>query len=75
MGPVVTLGELAACYGKRWRISAGVAGGFYAVRHHDISPQAMELGLSTVRAGATLDELARHLAVETDLENRWIPGL
>jgi hypothetical protein len=68
----MTLGELTSAYGKRWTISSGIGGGFYAVRRHPLSAQSMARGLSAVRAGATLEELAGHLAAETRLEQHWL---
>lgn len=69
----MTLGELITAYGKRWLISPGLGGGYYAIRRDGLSPQAEAQGLSMVRAGATVTELASHLAAETERERRRIP--
>lgn len=67
--------QVNAAYGRRWIISPGMGGGWYAVRRSSLSDQSLKRGLSNVRGGATLEELARHLAEETRLEERqWRPG-
>jgi hypothetical protein len=72
----MTITELAARFPK-WEISDGPGGGWYAVRRVLISPSSRSSSaLSNVRCGNTLDELARHLAEEAQLEARistWPP--
>ncbi|WP_271220710.1 hypothetical protein [Streptosporangium carneum] len=67
----VTLNELNAVYGRRWSISAALGGGWCAVRRGDLSQESVRRGLSLVRCGQTLEELARHLAAEKRVEERW----
>lgn len=57
-------------YGRTWTIAEGIGGGWYAVWRADISAYGLEHGLSNIRCGATLAELARHLDTETRLENQ-----
>lgn len=70
----VDLRELNAAYGRRWKISPAVGGGWYAVRPHDLSPVCLQRGLSNVRCGQTLEELAAHLAAEARIEAQWWTG-
>jgi hypothetical protein len=64
----MTLTELTARFPK-WEISDGAGGGWYAVRRALISPSSRgSSALSNVRCGNTLDELARHLEEEAQLE-------
>lgn len=67
----VMVSELNAVYGRRWRISASLGGGWYAVRRHDLSRESLQRGLSYVRCGQTLEELAGHLAAEKRIEDQW----
>lgn len=66
----VTLSELTKLYGRIWTISEGVGGGWYAMRRTGISAYGRDHGLSDVRCGATLVELARNLDDETRLESQ-----
>jgi hypothetical protein len=66
----MTIAELTRRYGRHWKISEGTAGGYYALRRHGLSESARHAGLSTVRAGATLTELATNLEEETRLTDR-----
>ncbi|MDP9844315.1 hypothetical protein [Streptosporangium lutulentum] len=69
----MTLAELKAHYGRTWTISEGIGDGWYAVRRAAMSAYGREHGLSDVRCGPTLMELARNLEAETRLENRsWL---
>ncbi len=70
----VTIAELKARYSKEWLISDAVGGGWYAVRRHGLSRDVVQRGLSNVYCGASLEELATHLASETQLETRLIRG-
>jgi len=67
----VTLDELTSVYGRRWRISASLGGGWYAVRRDDLSFKNLQRGLSQVRCGQTLEELACRLAAEKRIEEQW----
>ncbi|WP_433217192.1 hypothetical protein [Microtetraspora malaysiensis] len=60
----VTIRGLEAEYGKQWTISHAAGGGWCAVRRTNLPPQRVARGLSNVRCGADLEELARHLAEE-----------
>ncbi|MEV6984803.1 hypothetical protein AB0M95_26575 [Sphaerisporangium sp. NPDC051017] len=72
----VSLATLTSMYGKRWQIIESAGGGWIAVRHHGLSARALARGLSNVRGGNTLEELAKHLATETALEDRpLLPAL
>ncbi|GLW05463.1 hypothetical protein Misp01_05930 [Microtetraspora sp. NBRC 13810] len=51
-------------------IREAVGGGWYALRTF-ISTYAQRLGMSDVRYGATLGELARHLEAERRLDHRF----
>lgn len=64
------LTALIAKYGRRWELLDSSGGGWIAVRRHNVSARALGRGLSNVRCGSTLTELADHLAAETDLEQR-----
>jgi len=64
----VTLDRLTNEYGRQWIISDAVGGGWYAVRRALLPDKSRERGLSNVRCGRTLDELAHHLAEERSLE-------
>ncbi|MER5645985.1 hypothetical protein [Streptosporangium sp. NPDC002524] len=64
------MAELTKLYGHTWTISEAAGGGWYAVRRADMSVYGLEHGLSNIRCGATLAELARRLDTETRLENR-----
>ncbi|MBB2909523.1 hypothetical protein FHS43_000769 [Streptosporangium becharense] len=66
----MTLAELTACHGRTWTISGAVGGGWYAVRRAALSVYARAHGLSDIRCGATLDELAHRLEAETRLERQ-----
>ncbi|GGK80331.1 hypothetical protein Sme01_45340 [Sphaerisporangium melleum] len=68
----VTIHELKERYGKHWLVSDAVGGGWYAVRRHGVSRSLLQRGLSNVRCAATLEELAAHLAAETQLEERFL---
>lgn len=74
----VTVNELNTVYGRRWRISAALGGGWYAVRRDDLSQESIRRGLSYVRCGRTLEELAGRLAAEKRIEEQWrtvsVPG-
>ncbi|MGP3920162.1 hypothetical protein [Nonomuraea sp. 10N515B] len=63
----VSLDSLKNEYGRQWIISDAVAGGWYAVRRTLLSDQVKERGLSNVRCGRTLEELAHNLAEERRL--------
>ncbi|GAA3410123.1 hypothetical protein GCM10018952_13380 [Streptosporangium vulgare] len=67
----MTLNELKAVYGRRWSISASLGGGWYAVRREDLSLKSLQRGLSHVRCGQTLEELACRLAAEKRIEEQW----
>lgn len=70
---VVTLAELKTRHGRTWVVSDAIGGGWYAVRRVAVSTHGRERGLSDVRCGATLVELARNLEAEIRLENQtWI---
>ncbi|MEO3813341.1 hypothetical protein ABGB17_30455 [Sphaerisporangium sp. B11E5] len=64
----VTIAELNAKYSRRWLVSDAVGGGWYAVRRQGLSALLLRHGLSNVRCAATLEELAAHLAAESQLE-------
>ncbi|MBB6476792.1 hypothetical protein [Sphaerisporangium rubeum] len=64
----ITITELNAKYSRRWLVSDAVGGGWYAVRRQGLSPALLRHGLSNVRCAATLEELATHLATESQLE-------
>ncbi len=66
----VTLQHLRGKYGRQWVINDGAGGGWYAVRRLNVSTHAVARGLSNVRCGASLDELAKNLASETRLEEQ-----
>ncbi|MDP9866356.1 MULTISPECIES: hypothetical protein [Streptosporangium] len=66
----MTLAELRKLYERTWQISESIGSGWYAVRRNAISAQGREHGLSDVRCGATLVELARNLEAETRLESQ-----
>ncbi|WP_433246247.1 hypothetical protein ACQPYK_44885 [Streptosporangium sp. CA-135522] len=69
----VTLAELRTRHGRTWTISDAVGGGWYAVRRVVVSAHGSAHGLSDVRCGATLTELARNLEAETRLEGQiWM---
>lgn len=70
----MNLSELNAVYGRRWKISRAIGGGWYAVRPHDLSETSIRRGLSNVRCGQTLEELAGHLAAEQRIEEQWWAG-
>ncbi|MFI6800742.1 hypothetical protein [Streptosporangium canum] len=57
-------------YGRTWRIAESVGGGWYAVRRAAVSAQGREHGLSDVRCGVSLVELAHNLEAETRLESQ-----
>ncbi|GLW99461.1 hypothetical protein [Microtetraspora sp. NBRC 16547] len=60
----VTLRSLEAEYGKQWTTTDAAGGGWCAVRRTNLAPQKVARGLSNVRCGGDLEELARHLAEE-----------
>ncbi|MGI5283033.1 hypothetical protein ACQEVF_06835 [Nonomuraea polychroma] len=64
----MSLDSLTNEYGRQWIISDAVGGGWYAVRRAFLSDQSRERGLSNVRCGRTLEELAHNLAEERSLE-------
>ncbi|WP_436759974.1 hypothetical protein [Streptosporangium sp. V21-05] len=66
----MTLAELTRLHGRTWTIAEAVGGGWYAVRRADMSAYGLEHGLSNIRCGTTLAELARRLDTETRLENQ-----
>ncbi|GAA2905788.1 hypothetical protein GCM10010517_71950 [Streptosporangium fragile] len=66
----VTLAQLVARFGRAWTICEAVGGGWYAVRRAGISVYGHHHGLSDVRCGASLAELARHLEAEKRLEGQ-----
>lgn len=66
----MTLGELVKLYGRTWKFSEAVGGGWYAVRRADLSSYGLEHGLSNVRCGGSLAELACNLEAEMRLENQ-----
>jgi hypothetical protein len=63
--PAQPLAVLAKDYGHTWDISPGVSGGYIAVRHGGLSADAQIYGMSTVRCGATVNELRHCLEEET----------
>ncbi|WP_143591353.1 hypothetical protein [Thermoactinospora rubra] len=65
------LGEVENEYGHQWIISDGAGCGWYAVRRALLPDHGKQRGLSNVRCGRTLEELARHLAEERRLEASW----
>ena len=67
---VTALNQLSECYGRRWLISPGVGAGWYAIRRGPFSTHMHDLGLSEVRCGATLADLAAGLEIETRLEDQ-----
>ncbi|MEV0233614.1 hypothetical protein [Nonomuraea sp. NPDC050786] len=64
----VSLSSLKNEYGREWAISDAVGGGWYAVRRVLLPDRCNEGGLSNVRCGRTLEELARNLAEERRFE-------
>jgi hypothetical protein len=66
------ISALRGTYGAKWIIEES-ADGFYAVRKRNLSTEDKARGLSAVRCGATLDELALHLAEEVRLQQRHVP--
>lgn len=66
----MTLQELTARYGNVWTIAKAVGDGWYAIRRAFVSAYGRKCGLSDVRCGMTLAELARNLEAETQRENR-----
>lgn len=65
----VTLQGLEETFGKWWKIEEA-CGGWYAVRRHSVSEVNIGRGMSNVRCGQTLAELAGHLAEEKRTETR-----
>ncbi|SDQ66397.1 hypothetical protein [Thermostaphylospora chromogena] len=68
---MVTPRDLLVRYGQTWIISPAISGGWYAIRRNGLSAEGLRHGLSGVRCGETVDELARHLAEEERLEKQW----
>lgn len=66
----MSVAELVMLHGRTWSISEAVGGGWYAVRRVVLSSYGLEHGLSNVRCGASLAELARNLEAEARLERQ-----
>ncbi len=67
---MTTLSTLVAQHGKRWIISEAAGEGYYAVRRLNLGFDQLALGLSAVRCGKDLPELAKHLDEEKQRELR-----
>ncbi|WP_066369743.1 hypothetical protein [Herbidospora mongoliensis] len=62
------LSELAEKYGRRWDITGSGTEGWTAVRRQLIRQEALDRGLSNVRCGNTLEDLAARLKEEEAAE-------
>lgn len=67
---LMTLADLTTAYGRRWRISDAVGGGWYAVRIGGLSVVLEERGLVRVIWVETLCELAKRLEEQERLSRR-----
>ncbi|WP_062349423.1 hypothetical protein [Herbidospora yilanensis] len=62
------LSELAERYGRRWDITGSDVEGWTAVRRQLVRQEALDRGLSNVRCGNTLADLAVRLKEEEESE-------